>query len=385
MASVHKRKHSRYWQCVFRDSRGVQISRSSRLTNRREALQLAVGLERLARENARKALTGCHVRAIVTDLLRAIGDAPEVYSISGWFEFWLSNKVRSKASGTAARYKGVWSSFQNFLGQRAELPLEALSVTDVLKFRDSCTHQGISSASTNLSLKTLRSALNAAVAQGHLVHNPANAVDLLPPDGSVRDKFTHDQIEILLQTAESEEWRGLILVGYFVGARLGTCAKLLFEDVDFVNKTIRFVPEKQQRAKVPKTMVVPLHPQLLEWLAARKRTSGPIFPTLSRMKTGGMTGLSLTFRALMDKAGIECSVKDAVGKGRKVFSLSFHSLRHTFNSDLANANVSQEIRRKLIGHASDRVNDLYTHVELSTLHTAIVTLPPLHIPPQRVK
>lgn len=378
MASIYKRKDSRYWQCAFRDRRGVQISRSTKLTNRREAMQFAVGLERVARD-AQKAITSSHVHNIVTDLLRATGHVPDAYTISGWFRFWLTNKTNSKAPGTVARYQGVWTSFQDFLGKRANLPLETLTEKDVLGFRNASINQGISAASANLILKSIRGSLNAAVAQGHIIHNPANAVDLLPTESSMRDKFTHDQIEGLLDAADSEEWKGLILMGYFVGARLGTCVKLAFENVDFKKATVTFVPEKQQRSKVPKSMVVPLHPQLTSWLRTQKRTTGPIFPTLSKLKTGGMTGLSLTFRALMEKAGIECTVKNATGMGRKVYSLSFHSLRHTFNSDLANANVTQEIRRKLIGHASDRVNDIYTHVEMTTLRTAISTLPPIGV------
>ena len=85
-----------------------------------------------------------------------------------------------------------------------------------------------------------------------------------------------------------------------------------------------------------------------------------------------------TFRALIDKAGIVCTVKAGKGtKGRKVYSVGYHSLRHSFNSDLANLGVSQELRQKLIGHASEAVNEGYTTVELKTLRDAIHKLPNL--------
>ena len=44
---------------------------------------------------------------------------------------------------------------------------------------------------------------------------------------------------------------------------------------------------------------------------------------------------------------------------RTVRSLTFHSLRHSFNSAMANAGVSQEIRMKLIGHVSAEMNKGY--------------------------
>jgi integrase len=63
--------------------------------------------------------------------------------------------------------------------------------------------------------------------------------------------------------------------------------------------------------------------------------------------------------------------------GRSVSALSFHSLRHSFNSALANAGVSQELRQKLTGHASADMNTVYTHHDLETIRTAVQTLPRL--------
>ena len=62
-------------------------------------------------------------------------------------------------------------------------------------------------------------------------------------------------------------------------------------------------------------------------------------------------------------------------EGRANPSLSFHSFRHSFNSAMANAGVSQEIRQKLTGHASAEMNTIYTHHELEPLRDAIARIP----------
>jgi len=62
-------------------------------------------------------------------------------------------------------------------------------------------------------------------------------------------------------------------------------------------------------------------------------------------------------------------------KGRTVNSLTFHSLRHSFNSAMANAGVSQEVRMKLTGHADTATNAGYTHHELEPLRKAIESIP----------
>jgi site-specific recombinase XerD len=52
-------------------------------------------------------------------------------------------------------------------------------------------------------------------------------------------------------------------------------------------------------------------------------------------------------------------------------------LRHSFNSALASANVSQEHRRQMTGHSSDAMNTKYTHNQLETLRGAVNSLPRL--------
>ena len=68
------------------------------------------------------------------------------------------------------------------------------------------------------------------------------------------------------------------------------------------------------------------------------------------------------------------AVRRAEGKTRHLARRSFHSIRHSYNSALANAEVPQEIRRKLIGHTSDHVNDIYTHLDVELFRRAIARL-----------
>lgn len=47
--------------------------------------------------------------------------------------------------------------------------------------------------------------------------------------------------------------------------------------------------------------------------------------------------------------------------------ITFHGLRHTFNTWLARAHVPQEIRERLCGHRGKRSNDIYTHYDVEHL------------------
>ena len=102
-----------------------------------------------------------------------------------------------------------------------------------------------------------------------------------------------------------------------------------------------------------------------------------VFPELAGQKTGGKFGLSMTFARIMARAKIAGKVlHERKGtKSRTVNSLSFHSLRHSFNSAMANAGISQEVRMKLTGHADTATNAGYTHHELEPLRKAIESIP----------
>jgi integrase len=61
-------------------------------------------------------------------------------------------------------------------------------------------------------------------------------------------------------------------------------------------------------------------------------------------------------------------------KKSNVPRLRFHDLRHTFNTRLMEAGVSQDVRKALMGHADADINDTYTHVELPAKRAAIAAL-----------
>jgi integrase len=101
----------------------------------------------------------------------------------------------------------------------------------------------------------------------------------------------------------------------------------------------------------------------------------PMFPTLASVGTGGRHGLSGQFANIMTKAGIQGKKTQHAQGGHVLSNLSFHSLRHSFNSALANKGVPQELRQRLSGHASAEMNKLYTHHEIETLRQAIALIP----------
>jgi integrase len=63
------------------------------------------------------------------------------------------------------------------------------------------------------------------------------------------------------------------------------------------------------------------------------------------------------------------------GSGRSVNALTFHSLRHSFSSLLANAGIAEETRMALTGHTTRQIQQHYTHRDLALLRDAVAVLP----------
>jgi integrase len=154
--------------------------------------------------------------------------------------------------------------------------------------------------------------------------------------------------------------------------RLGDVICLRWETVDLENRLLRVATKK-----TGKRVVLPIHGDLEIWLSQRPRGIGkaPVFPSLACQPLNGGSGLSAQFRAIVSKAGIVGRVVTRQGKGRSTNSKTFHGLRHSFISQLANAGVASEIRQKLAGHASAEVHGIYTHHDIETLRAAVAKLP----------
>src|SRR5262249_20399517 len=144
--------------------------------------------------------------------------------------------------------------------------------------------------------------------------------------------------------------------------------------IDLVSeiKTIRFFPRKGGGE-----VVTVIHPALEDYLLslpAPKSDDEFLFPTLAQRNA---STLSNAFRKIMDETGIEHhEVRKRISEGgRSVSALSFHSLRHSFATTLANAGIPEELRMLLTGHTTREIHQHYTRHDLERLRDAVGVLP----------
>ena len=372
MASVVKRDNSRFWTACYTSRDGRQLKRSTKTTDRNQALEIAVELERVERRAKQGTLTSNYLKKVLNDVSEKVtGDTLIAPTTEAYLNEWLEAVKARSTPTTVERYRNSVKLFLAHLGNRAQQPVTSITPRDAEGFLNSRMRAGMAPKTAIVDLKTINIAFRRAENYGIILKNPVVAVR--PPKGecSEREVFTQDEVQKLLAAAPNIEWQTLILLGYFTGARLRDCVRMQWENIKPESGVIEY-----QQQKTRKKVIVPMHYHVIEHInfLSAFGTNGFLCPKLAVKVTGGRRGLSEGFKRIIKRAGLDSMTVQ--GKGIRKFSKrSFHSLRHSFNSALANNGVPEDVRMKLTGHSSKVMNKNYTHLNVNTLKNAVTLLP----------
>jgi integrase len=382
------RGRSPFWICCYTSADGRRLKKSTKQTDRKKAWEVCLAVDRAEAQARSGTLTEARARELVGEIVqRTSGEKLSYFTVEQWVNHWLDGKKQSKSPRTAARYQQICYEFLESLGGRGKLNIAAITSKDILEFRKQRTEKGLTASTTNLDVKIISAAFNAARRQGYISVNPCAAIESLPSKQSEKGVFTREHVKALMKAAAQQEhgrpvfeagedWCGAILFSYYTGARLQDVANMQWNSIDLPNRLIVYTARKTKER-----VLVPIHSDLEAYLLSLPAPdSGKAFafPKLAGTETSGRTGLSRTFGRIMARAKIAGEiVRDRNNYGRTIRSLTFHSLRHSFNSEMANAGVGEELRMKLTGHSTREQHKKYTHHELGSLRAAIAKLPPL--------
>lgn len=377
MASIHKRERSPFWVASFQDAQGRWIKKSTKTTNRAEATRIANQWADLAEQGRSGRLVEGQARKVISEIHeRATGSPINFYTCDAWLDEWIAGKTGATGERSLLKYKQICREFKEVLGTRTSLSLAVINQADIRRFRDAQVAMGKAPTTVNQNvLKILSAPFAAAVRAGYITHNPCVGVEGIKDHADTeKDVFTPEQLEALCRAA-SGDWVGAILMGFYTGLRLKDISEMEWQSIEVDQAIIRV-----RTKKTAQKLAIPIAPVLLEWISAQPQGIGraKLFPQLAGKSGTGRSGLSMQFRRIMEKAGIRGRILregSKGGAGRAQSSLSFHSLRHTFNSALANAGASQELRQKLTGHKSVSMNDRYTHLQIDALRSEVAKLP----------
>jgi len=393
MASLHKQSGKPNWFCAFTTPDGTRHFKSTGTADKKQAQEIcrtwakaSLHGEKLNAEKAREIIA-----AGVADVMAATGGSLPSSTIREWCKRWLEIKEIENEPTTHTRYEQSIRAWLEYLGSAADKNLETLTSDSIMKFRDHCANK-VSVGSTNTNLRVVRACLNSARQQGLLGNNPATMVKSLKERGeSKRREMKLDEIQKVLKVCGKTDWRGMVLVGLYTGQRLGDCARLTWQQVNLLDKTISFVTQKTGKA-----LSLGLAEPLADYLNELPSVDDPkayVFPRCAELCKNETAPLSQAFAdEVLIPAGL-IAPRDrchrSTGKGRKakrnVNEVTFHSLRHSFVTMLKATGASNALAQMIVGHDSVAVNAHYTHLSAEDTVKSISKLPDVTKPDSQKK
>jgi integrase/recombinase XerD len=173
-----------------------------------------------------------------------------------------------------------------------------------------------------------------------------------------------DEVRRLFAVVSNPRDRALLELAYGAGLRLGEVLNLKVSDIDSQRMTIRI-----EQGKGRKDRYVMLSPTLLEtlrtyWRACRPRTW--LFPGQDE---GGH----------LDPTAAQRMIILARLKARIEKKASFHTLRHSFATQLLERGTNVRVIQALLGHRSLHATERYTHVAGNYLRETVSPLDELRL------
>jgi len=201
-----------------------------------------------------------------------------------------------------------------------------------------------------------------------------------------RLSFTREQEEAMLEVLadtthkvmHKPEVRVVYHVGMFTGQRFKDCVLLRWDKLDLNRRRIWV-----KQFKTGKEVTIPIAPKLLEVLVEAQawKRDNYVCPDIAERyckvdaigKNTGNNLVNIDAMRVIKWIGLEPSV-NVKGRKRKVTVYGFHSLRHSFVSHCAEAEVPKAVVLSILGTNSDIVDKYYTHIGEEAQEKAIMAL-----------
>lgn len=335
------RRRGEFWHAVWREG-GRRVERSLRTSDEGEARELETALMSALRAR-RKA-------ASLESLMRPPGEPRRRGAAAPSASLAMSEAVevgrRHRALG--AEHEREWGRLREAVGVRL---VSELTPSVCLDYMDS--HFGGRSAKRyNNVLTLLNTVCRSCLVEAGLDASPF--ASLMPRRGEAEHyrQFSRDEISRIFDALSAHpRWRLLSLIAMHTGLRLESCRRLSPSMVS--DGMITIMPGKT--ARFGRSVQIPLTAALAEELAAVPVPSPDApyceaYPDEPYLTVGGVT--RAFYSRLLDSLGIADTDEGGVG---------FHSWRVTYVSRLSGAGVDDRVIRGIVGHASQRMTDLYNH------------------------
>lgn len=300
---------------------------------------------------------------------------PNKMALGEWLDLWQKNYLGSVKPSTVSSYQAtIRNHIKPGIGA---IKLEDLTAHDIQEFYNSRTDAGLSPKTVKNIHGVLHKALQQAMLNEAIRHNPADACILPRVQRKAIAPMNEDQISRFLMAIKGHRYEKMFIVALFTGIREGEVCGLQWECVDIENGTILIDKQLQSlrssvRGNREKYALVPTKNS-----KGRSITAAPfVMDALKEVKREQDLNRE-TFREIFQDSGFVFT--DEIGNRITPQSLyrafkavvcdmgipevRFHDLRHSYAVASIRAGDDIKTVQENLGHATAAFTlDVYGHV-----------------------
>lgn len=211
--------------------------------------------------------------------------------------------------------------------------------------------------------RTLKAAFNKALEWEYISENPFVKVKL-PKVQRVAPKYVAgDQLLVICDWIKNNTVKEIIKTAFYTGMRLNEVVNLKWRNID-LEKRIITVGDEEFITKGKKQRYVPVCDELIKLLKVKSE---------KQEVKDGFVFCKENGEAYTGDYASKC-FKDACRALGIDEGIHFHSLRHSFASNLVQKNVSLYVIKELLGHSSISTTEIYSHLNVESLREAVMKL-----------
>lgn len=274
---------------------------------------------------------------------------------------------RGYSENTVEAYTHDIDYLLNYL-RNENLKTEDVKLDNLENFAAVLYEFGIASSSQARILCGVRSFFKYLVISGILKDDPSELLEAPTVGEHMPEVLSTEEIDRMEAAIDLSKWEGqrnkaIIELLFSCGLRVSELVNLKFNDIFERDKFLRIIGKGDKERLVPISESA-LH-EIKLWLYDRN---------LMKIKPGEQDYVFLNRRgAHLTRTMILIMIKRTAEEAGITKTVSPHTLRHSFATELLKGGADLRAIQEMLGHENIKTTQIYTHIDITTLREEILT------------
>lgn len=251
--------------------------------------------------------------------------------------------------------RSIEPAFKFFIQSIGDKNLRTISLKEIDNFI--LTKFKHSQSAAALYYRTLKAAFTKAVSWNFIYDNPFKKIKLPKVSKSFPVFISEAELKLIINNTKDQLLKNIFTFAFYTGMRLGEILNMKWDWIDQKQKVIILKNSTTFQTKSKKERIIPIHHNVITILSPLNKNNEYVFNRTPEMK--------------LNENYVSKQFKKAVRSAKLNDDIHFHSLRHSFASNLVQRGVNLYVVKELLGHEDIKTTQVYSHLTQDSLSIAV--------------